>query len=471
MAHIRFQKHYFHTPFLVTAFLEAMAIFGAAYAAHWTLSNEAPGFYEHLPFALTFALTNLFLMASFGVYEAQLREGFSGVMLRTGVAVFLLGTLAMAVIFFFTPSMSESREVLLIASIEAYAFIALIRWVSINLIDESFMKSRVVILGTGTRAVKIASRMRRRSDRRAFVLVGFIQMAPEEDCVSEYGANVLPYPEQSLIEFCREQQIDEIVVASDDRRSATAKIPLPYDELMESRLSGVAVCEVQNFIEREAGKLDIDLLQRSWIVFSDGFTPSTYSAIVKRSFDVLAAIILGLILSPLWLLAAVLVFASSPVRGSVLYRQIRTGLDGEQFTLFKFRTMGVDAEASGAVWADRNDARVTRIGRVLRKTRLDELPQLYNVIKGEMSIVGPRPERPVFVDYLNEQLPFYNQRHRIKPGLTGWAQLCYPYGASVDDAKEKLQYDLYYLKNQSLLLDLIILFQTLEVVLLGDGAR
>ena len=410
-------------------------------------------------------------MASFGVYESQLREGFLGVMLRTGVAVFLLGTLAMAVIFFFTPAFSESREVLLIASVEAYLFIGLVRFASINLIDERFMKSRVVILGAGARAVKIASRMRRRSDRRAFVLLGFIQMEPEEDQVSQYGAKLIPYPDQSLLDFCNKKQIDEIVVASDDRRSATAKIALPYEELMECRLSGTGVCEVQNFIEREAGKLDIDLLQRSWIVFSDGFTPSIFSTFVKRSFDILASLILCVLLSPIIVTVAFLLMLSGKFRGPVLYRQIRTGKDGKQFVLYKFRTMRVDAEASGAVWADRNDARATRVGRLLRKTRIDELPQLYNILKGEMSIVGPRPERPVFVDYLNQALPFYDQRHRIKPGLTGWAQLCYPYGASVDDAKEKLQYDLYYLKNQSLLLDLIILFQTIEVVLLGDGAR
>ena len=471
MTHIRIFRHYIHTPFLISAILEAVAIGVAAYTAYFTRYGVFPDFSQHFPFALTFAVTNLFFMAAVGVYEAQLREGYLGVMLRTGVAVFLLGTLGMAVILYFTPGISEDRSVLLFAAIEAFAFLALIRWLAISLIDERFMKNRVVVLGAGERALKIASRMRRRSDRRAFVLMGFIQQQGTEDHVSEYGAKVIPYPSTTLLEYCEAQDIDEIVVAADDRRADSTNSPLPFNELMECRLSGIDVCEVQNFVEREAGKLDIDLLQRSWIVYSDGFITSWYGAFLKRSFDIFAALTLLVLLSPLFLLAGLMVAATDGFKGPIFYRQERVGKDGKVFTLYKFRTMRVNAEDSGAVWADHNDPRTTRVGRFLRRSRLDELPQLFNVLAGRMSMVGPRPERPVFVDYLQDKLPFYEQRHRVKPGITGWAQLCYPYGASVNDSKEKLQYDLYYLKNHSILLDLIILLQTVEVVLIGEGAR
>lgn len=225
------------------------------------------------------------------------------------------------------------------------------------------------------------------------------------------------------------------------------------------------------FIERESGKVDVDLLHPSWVIFSDGFVGNTFSDITKRGFDIAAASLLLFLVWPIMAITAFLIGISSRFRDPVLYSQERVGLNGENFEVMKFRSMRTDAEKGGAVWAKQDDPRVTRIGAVIRKTRIDELPQLFNVLKGDMSFVGPRPERPVFVNELSEQINFYAERHRVKPGITGWAQLCYPYGASVDDSREKLQYDLYYLKNQSILLDLIILLQTVKVVLVGEGAR
>jgi sugar transferase (PEP-CTERM system associated) len=235
-------------------------------------------------------------------------------------------------------------------------------------------------------------------------------------------------------------------------------------------MTGITVCDVQQFIEREAQKIDIDLLRPSWIVFADGFFMTTPRAISKRTFDLAASLGLLAVTWPLMLLAALLVKLENP-RLPVLYRQKRVGLRGKPFVLLKFRSMNVVDEEDQANWTANRDPRVTRVGRIIRQTRIDELPQLINVLRNEMSLVGPRPERPVFVEDLGRKIPFYDQRHRVKPGITGWAQLCYPYGASVADAKEKLQYDLYYLKNHSLLLDLIILLQTVEVVLVGEGAR
>jgi len=471
VAHVRILRHYIHTPLLITAAMEFLVLLCAAYTGYLTRFGMLPEFSAHLPFALSFAAVQLFFMASMGVHEARIREGFLGETLRTAVAIFLLGTLGMAIVLFFAKDLIQARGVLLFASLEAFIFIILIRMVPSKLFGQDFLKARVVVLGTAQRAVKIASRMRRRSDCRAFLLAGFLQQEGSEDLVSQYGAKVLPYPAYGLLEYCRENQIDQIVVAADERRAESSNTPVPFEELMECRLSGVSVCEVQNFIEREACKIDVDLLQRSWLVYSDGFITNWLRAATKRTFDIAAAIILLVLFAPILLLVAVAVLAADKFRGPVLYRQDRVGLNGERITVAKFRTMRVDAEESGAVWADHNDPRTTRIGGFLRKTHMDELPQLFSVLKGDMSMVGPRPERPVFVEYLSQHIPYYAQRHRIKPGLTGWAQLCYPYGASVEDSKEKLQYDLYYLKNHSILLDLIILLQTVEVVLVGEGAR
>ena len=470
-AHIRIFRHYIHTPFLLAALAESIAVAAAAYTGHFTRWGEFPDFSTHLPFALTFAFVLSFCMAVMGVHEARLREGYMGVLLRTAVAMFLLGTLGMAVVMYLATGISEGRGVLLFATIEAFIFVASLRWLTSQFLSEDLLKRRVLVYGTGQRALKIASRMRRRSDRRAFILVGYLQPEGVEDQVSSFAGPLLPYPNVALAQYCLELGIDEIVVASDERRESSAQQGIPYDELMECRLSGVEVCEVQNFVEREAGKLDVDLLQRSWLVYSDGFVTGWLRATSKRSFDLIAASVLIMLSWPVMLLTAFAVYVCDRGRGPVLYRQERTGLNGELFTVMKFRTMVVDAEKSGAVWAQPDDPRITRVGSFLRKSRLDELPQLFSVLKGTMSMVGPRPERPVFVDDLSEQLPFYAQRHRIKPGITGWAQLCHPYGGTVSDAKEKLQYDLYYLKNHSVLLDLIILLQTIEVVLVGDGAR
>jgi sugar transferase (PEP-CTERM system associated) len=276
---------------------------------------------------------------------------------------------------------------------------------------------------------------------------------------------------RGLLEFCREHHVAEIVVAVDERRRGEGgSVGLPMNELIECRLSGINVCDVQQFVEREACKVDVDLLRPGWLAFADGFVMRTRHRLLKRAFDLAASTVILLLAWPIMLLVALAIRVES--RGPVIYRQQRVGMNGEPFKLMKFRSM-YDAEESDepASWTLQNDPRVTRVGTFIRKTRLDELPQLFNVLRGDMSFVGPRPERPVFVGELTERIPYYDQRHRVKPGITGWAQLCYPYGASVQDAKEKLQYDLYYLKNHSLLLDLIILLQTVEVVLVGDGAR
>ncbi len=252
----------------------------------------------------------------------------------------------------------------------------------------------------------------------------------------------------------------------DDRRRG-----FPIPELLECRLAGVDVTELLTFLERETGRVRIDVLNPSWMIFGQGFRRGPLRLFTLRTLDLCASLAVLLISAPVMILTVLAIKMEDGWRAPAFYSQERVGLGGRIFRVLKFRSMRQDAELNGAQWAQRRDPRVTRVGAVIRKLRVDELPQIFNVLRGHMSFVGPRPERPEFVAELAERIPYYIQRHCVKPGITGWAQLCYPYGSSERDALEKLQYDLYYIKNNNLLFDLAILVQTAEVVLLGKGAR
>jgi len=277
--------------------------------------------------------------------------------------------------------------------------------------------------------------------------------------------DLLLQPQNGLAELTERLQIDEVVIAPDERRGG-----LPMEEMLVCVQRGVSIIDLSTFFEREAGMVQLNVVDPSWLVFSGGFDYSTPRRLSKRFFDLVAASVLLLLAWPLMLVVALAVWVESGT--PILYRQTRVGERGEHFVLTKFRSMRVDAEKDGvAQWATKNDDRSTRVGRFIRLTRLDELPQLFAVLRGDMSFVGPRPERPHFVDLLNDEIRYYGVRHCVKPGLTGWAQLRYPYGASVKDAEEKLKFDLFYVKNHGLVFDLMILLQTVEVVLFGRGAR
>lgn len=267
-----------------------------------------------------------------------------------------------------------------------------------------------------------------------------------------------------IFHICQKGEVDRIIVALDERRGK-----FPLEQLLFCRLKGIPVDDGIAFTEQLAGKLSVENLHPSFLIFSDGFKRSAIFKKVKRVFDILASILTLIILSPIGILVALAIKMDSP--GSIFYSQERVGEDGKIFKLLKFRSMFVSAEENGPVWAKIGDERITRVGRIIRKLRLDEIPQVFNVLKGEMSFVGPRPERPFFVEILKEEIPFYSQRHVIKPGITGWAQIRYSYGASKEDALQKLKYDLYYIKHMSLILDLIIIFETIKIVFLGKGAR
>jgi sugar transferase (PEP-CTERM system associated) len=256
-------------------------------------------------------------------------------------------------------------------------------------------------------------------------------------------------------------------MALDDKRTLT-----PVDELIESRMNGVEVIDLVNFFQLQAGKILVDYITPSWLIYADGFQSSTTSMLRKRAFDLVTSFLLLMATWPIMLLTVIAIWIEDGITAPIVFRQNRVGLHGKVFQVLKFRSMTVDAEGDGkARWATENDSRVTKVGRFIRKVRIDELPQIINVLAGEMAFTGPRPERPEFVEDLAQKIPFYDVRHCVKPGITGWAQLCYPYGADASDAKQKLQFDLYYVKNHSLFLDFMILLTTVEVILFGKGAR
>ncbi len=415
------------------------------------------------PRAFTFAVVIGGSLAALGLYQAHLRETWFGLLARQAVA-FVLGGVALITIYYVFPHVYIGRTVFLPALAIGFCVIALFRVVFMRLIDAEALKRRVLVLGAGHRAALIPQRMRRRSDRRGFHIVGFVRMGEEEVAVPEDRLIAFDGP---LDAWAQRLQINEIVVGPDDRRRG-----LPMDELLECKQAGIAITDLATFFERELGMVKLSLAEPSWLAFSDGFDVSPLRRAVKRVFDISAALCVLVVAWPFMLGVALAIRLESGPGQPILYRQERVGERGKVFALTKFRSMRTDAERDGvAVWATQNDDRVTRVGRIIRKTRLDELPQLGNILRGDMSVVGPRPERPQFVAELAGKIRYYNLRHCVKPGLAGWAQLRYPYGASEEDAAEKLKYDLFYVKNHNLLFDLLILIQTVEVVLFGRGAR
>jgi sugar transferase (PEP-CTERM system associated) len=326
----------------------------------------------------------------------------------------------------------------------------------------ALMVQRVLIFGSGPEARVVGKALKKSAPD--ILIVGFYP-GPSEPVVSVPKKLLLPRS-SSLSDTAQALNVDEIIVAVQERRGGA----LPLYELLDCKLSGVTVLDLASYFERALGQIRIDSLKIGWLIFGDGFRQDLLCNFVKRVFDIAAACVLLLFTSPMMLLTALLIVLEDGF--PVFYRQERVGFNGSPFNVVKFRSMRRDAEGDGKPrWAQANDDRITRVGRVIRKLRIDELPQLYNVLKGDMSMVGPRPERPYFVDKLARDIPFYTMRHSIKPGVTGWAQVSYHYGASVDDSIQKLQYDLYYVKNHTLFLDIVILFETIGVVLTGKGAQ
>lgn len=413
------------------------------------------------PRALLFSLVMMVCLLAFGLYSARQRARAFGIVMRVLAAV-IAGVSVIAVVCYVFPALWVGRGVMILASLGALVGTTLTRTAFSQFVHEDVFKRRVLVYGAGQGAAAIAQ-LRRRSDRRGFVLVGFVRANGE--------AQALPVTmldsSLGLFDLCARNHVDEVVVAMEDRRR-----DFPLRELLECRLAGVDVTELLTFLERETGRVRLDVLNPSWLIFGPGFRRDSLRLFSSRALDLIASLLILAVTLPGMLAIALAVLIEDGWRSPVFYRQARVGRGGRSFELLKFRSMRRDAETDGqARWAEKDDPRVTRVGAVIRKLRIDELPQILNVLRGHMSFVGPRPERPHFVAELAQKIPYYVERHCLKPGITGWAQLCYPYGSSEQDAIEKLQYDLYYIKNNSLLFDLSILVQTVEVVFMGKGSR
>lgn len=468
MATVRVFNHHMHSSFYWLAMIDAILFVLSFYAGTYLYFLAEPGSFQNyidqIPSrAALFAAVSVICLAAMGLYEPRMREGTSGILLRTGGG-FAAAAVVMAAIFYVLPELHLWRGIYFYTAVTAFTANLLSRSAFTALTHREEFKSRVLVYGAGHAASTITNSMRRRADRQGFTIVGFVRVGGEESKIKNERVINLRQP---LAEYTRQTEIDQVVIALDDKRES-----LPMEELFDCRLRGVDVYDLVTFFEREAGKILVDFATPGWMAFTEGFKRSPASKIVKRGFDLVASFLLLMFSWPIMLLAALAIWLEDGFKAPVFFRQTRVGLNGKTFHVLKFRSMSVDAEGDGkARWATQNDSRVTRVGNFIRRTRIDELPQILNVLAGDMAFIGPRPERPEFVKELSDRIPYYNARHCVKPGITGWAQLCYPYGASENDARQKLQFDLYYVKNHSIFLDFMICLTTVEVVLFGKGAR
>lgn len=461
---VRVFRHYMSRTVIALAAIEALLLMVAVYAGKFLRfadSGRLPEeLYRHAPDAAIFVVVFMLAMHAVGVYRHEALADTRVMFLRLS-ASFLIGFVVIGAVQYTFPSIELWRSALGIAILLGLTEIVCFRITARRVVTSHVLKRRVLVLGSGSRAARIeALELKRQSPN--FVCMGFIQMNSEMTRVS--GARVLGQA-ADLVRVAEKMEIDEIIVAVEDRRKE-----MPVNDLLHLKLSGVDIIEFSTFWEKETGRVDLDTVHPSWMIFSDGFGGTSATRLVKRGFDLIVSISFLVLTLPV--LAATALLIKLDTRGPIFYRQERVGQHGRPFMLLKFRSMVTDAERDGVPqWAGSGDARVTRVGRVIRQTRIDEIPQVFNVLLGDMSFIGPRPERPFFVQELGTKIPYYAERHRVKPGITGWAQINFPYGASVEDAKQKLEYDLYYIKNHSIFLDCIILLQTARVVLFPEGVR
>lgn len=460
---IRLFKHYIPHAVILLGLID-LALLVAAGELSWQLRVSQIGISPGTPTERAwlhagFAAMMLTAMISVGVYGADSLRSMRYASARLLVAI-SLGIIALSFVDFLLGSANFWRSTLAYGMALAIVLLIANRLLIGGLLGTSAFRRRVLVLGAGPRA----QRLRELGDKResGFVIVGYVGMNESNPQVEEAIARSAIH---NLKRFVENLGVSEVVLALEERRNS-----LPLNDLLRIKTAGVHVNDFSSFLERETGRVDLDTVNPSWLIFSDGFSSGrAVSSVAKRLFDIVASLLLLVLTGPVIVLFAIIVKLDS--RGPAFFRQQRVGLFGECFDVIKLRSMRTDAEAGGAQWATKDDPRVTRIGRFIRKVRIDELPQAWTVLKGEMSFVGPRPERPEFVSDLEQHLPYYAERHMVKPGITGWAQINYPYGASIDDARQKLEYDLYYAKNYTPFLDLLILLQTFRVILWHEGAR
>ncbi len=472
MSTVRFFRHstklsryYVPTEFIVLGIIEFLALLlslNLALEIRFWDSDWHSSFGGFMPKALVYSIILQLSLVAFGVYQRQVGRFINMLVLRIASGL-LLGMIPLGLGFYIAPTFFLGRGVLFLAVFISFVLILVIRLFFRKVIKESNVWTRILVLGAGSRADYIRDATDS-GELAGLNIVAYVAMPGDKETSDDKTITL----SDSLVHYVENQDIDEIVIAVDDRRSSG----FPTKELIDCKMSGVNILDMVTFFERRAGKIRLDMLNPSWLYLSEGFDLGTFRRIGKRILDILVVLMLLPIALPFGVMVSLAIFIESGGRGSVLYNQIRVKQYGVPFKIYKFRSMVTNAEKDGvAKWASKNDSRITRVGKIIRKGRLDELPQLFNVLKGDMSFVGPRPERPEFVEKLAKAVPYYEERHRVKPGLTGWAQVCFSYGDTVGDSIEKLQYDLYYVKNYSVLLDLLILLQTAEVVMLGKGAQ
>ena len=459
---IKIFNHYIHRRTLLQIFLDFGLVIAAVVASvAWRAGDPVVAASVALPTATVLAVVALVVNAALGFYQRVHNRSIAQSWARAVLFMVLLVPLAYIALQIVAMGVDEQEHVML--TVVGGLLLMLVHRVHLGHAGAStLMRQRILIFGTGTRA-KLVGRTLQKSDPHVD-LVGYY--ASPNEAVAEVSAWGILSPNMSLTDIVMEQQVDEIVVALAERRGGS----MPLRELLDCKLQGVRVVDMATHFEKTLGQIRLDSVSAGWLIFGDGFSQGLLRTVVKRLFDVVCALILLVLASPVILITGLLILLESG--GPVLYLQERVGLNGRLFNVVKFRSMRTDAEHDGQPrWALAGDERTTRVGRVIRKLRIDELPQLFSVLNGDMSLVGPRPERPYFVDRLTQEIPYFAVRQSVKPGVTGWAQVRYHYGSSVEDSAEKLQYDLYYVKNHTLFLDLVILFETVGVVLAAKGAH
>ncbi len=458
---VRIFKHYIPFNLMLVGILEVSIFFAAVPFARFINIEDSNHFIDFFYTEFVYTLVVIFSMAAAGLYSRHLRDNFRGVIFRV-LLVLTVVFFVMSFLFYLHPALFTFRKSFVYALIITGGALLITRTVLFLAIDQDYFKKNIIVYGAGKKASHM-NELRRKSDTRNINIMGFVPIEGEEVVVSKDRHRNFP---NGLLNYVLDNNISEIVVAIDDRRKN-----FPVDDVLECKVTGVEVIDISTFFERQTGRIKLHALHPSNLIFSDGFIQGGVDLFLKRCFDIITSFLLLLVTWPVMLITALAIMLESKFTGTIFYKQVRVGLYNKNFEVLKFRSMSMDAEKNGAQFAQAVDPRVTRVGDFIRKLRIDELPQLFNVLKGDMSFVGPRPERPEFVKELSKSIKYYEIRHYIKPGITGWAQICYPYGATEADTRNKLEYDLYYMKNYSIFLDIMILLQTMQVVVWRQGAR
>jgi sugar transferase (PEP-CTERM system associated) len=463
---LRIFRHYIPYPTLAVSGVEIGFLFLSFYLYH-TRTATVPVFdIFNIYISLGFSLLLFTIMFSLGLYNRSIFTKHREMLIRIILSFFLAFPVFVATISIVSHTAVQTTVTngsYLPGTLFGLFAIAGTRFLVLPMINVGALKRRVLVLGVGDLARRIEQLVATNANR-GFVVVDYLRFGDEAPRIGAGNLSERWLSEgPTIAQVSDENLVDEIVIAARDRRG------LPIDDLLDCKLKGVNIVEYLTFWERETGRIDLEALQPSWLFFSDGFRMNWFPNFLKRLFDVVVSGVFVILTLPIMLVAAIAIRLEGP--GPIFYVQERVGLHGRRFHLKKFRSMMVNAETDGPRWAAANDQRITRVGALIRKTRIDEIPQIFNVLRGDMSFIGPRPERPFFVETLAKEIPYYSERHRVKPGISGWAQINFPYTASVEDAREKLTYDLYYVKNRSLFLDFVILLQTARVVLWPEGVR